>query len=112
MLAQTADCFRGHLVVAVLVFYKTFFLQLLGQLGELLQISGGIFAQEFFGSLYVHIGQGAGVVGVGQEVFQLIYVAQFLHELHGIGEVQRVHAAEVVACAPAGVWEKLLQVLR
>lgn len=52
------------------------------------------------------------MLGVAEEILQLIHVAQLFHQLQRAGEIQRVKAREVVVGIPVLVGEKLLEVLR
>ena len=84
--------------------------QLAGQLGQLVERSSGVVAEQLGRPLDVDLGQGAGVGGGGHHLLELVHVAELVHDRGRLGEPQRVLATEVVLPVPAGLREGLLEV--
>ena len=76
----------------------------------LLEAVGGVVAEELAGAVDVDLGERPGVRRPAQQVLELVHVAEALHQLGGLGHVERVGAGEVVAALPAHLREQRAQV--
>ena len=109
--ADLADAARGELVAAFLVLDEAGVLEHLGEVAHAVEALGRIVAEQLASAIDVDLGERAGVGRTTHEVLELVEVTELVHELRGLGEAERVLAAEVVALVPTHLGEELLQVL-
>ena len=74
--------------------------------GHAVEALGGVVAEQLAGPVDVDLGERAGVGRAPQQVLELVHVAEALHQLGGLGHVERVGAGEVVAAVPAHLREQ------
>src|SRR5690606_19165312 len=108
--SDPAEPLGGELESALRVVDEPSLLELLRELGQLVEAAGGVVAKELTGPVDVDLGQGARAGGTPQHLLELVEVAQLVEHLGRLGEPQRVLAGEVVAAVPAHLREELLQV--
>ncbi len=110
-LADAPDALRRELHATFALLDEPRVLELLGEVRELLQRAGRVVAEQVAHLVEVDLGERTGARRVAQEVLERVDVAELVEETAHAVERERLVAAETHALAPAGLRERVAQVL-